>query len=339
MQLHVIMEPELSSVVSEARRAETLRFHGAWITETRHDPFLPIVRGIDSTTDLVLGTAIAVAFPRSPTHLAQTANDLHEWSGGRFILGLGSQVRAHVERRFSAEFEHPVERMRELIGAMRAVWASWNEGERLDFRGDFYELTLMTPYFSPPPNPHGSPPVVLAAVGHRMTELAGEVADGILTHGFSTDRYLREVMLPAMEKGLASAGREREDIDIARQTYLVTGRDEVEQAERARQVRELLAFYATTPAYRPVLELHGWESAQDELTKLARDGHTNEMADVIDDEMLDAFALVGAPDEIGGLAYDRFGDVVDRMSFRLPGDDPGVWNEVIAGFEAAASHG
>ena len=187
-----------AAVIDEARRHEKAGYDGLWTSESAHDPFLPLVLAAEHTEQMELGTAIAVAFARSPMQLAYTAHDLQAYSGGRFILGLGSQIKPHIERRFSMPWSHPAPRMREFIMAMRAIWSAWNDGTKLSFRGDFYTHTLMTPFFSPPPAPGGAPEVFLAAVGEAMTAVAGEVADGLLVHAFSTERYLREVTLPAL---------------------------------------------------------------------------------------------------------------------------------------------
>ena len=218
--------------------------------------------------------------------LAQTAWDLQAASGGRFILGLGSQIKPHITRRFSMPWSHPAARMREMILAIRAIWACWNDGTKLDFRGDFYTHTLMTPFFNPGPNPHGDARIFLAGVGELMTEVAGEVADGFICHGFTTRRYLDEVTLPRSSRGRAEAGRTLEGFEICGPMFVVTGRDEDEMAKAATGVREQIAFYGSTPAYRRVLDLHGWGDLQDELNRMSKEGRWKEMGDLIDDEML-----------------------------------------------------
>jgi probable F420-dependent oxidoreductase len=237
-------------VIEEVRRHEKAGYDGLWSSESAHDPFLPLVLAAEHTERMVLGTAIAVAFARSPMQLAYTAHDLQAYSGGRFILGLGSQVKPHIERRFSMPWSHPAPRMREFIMAMRAIWSAWNDGTRLSFRGDFYQHTLMTSFFSPPPSLSGPPAVFLAAVGKAMTEVAGEAADGLLVHAFSTERYLREVTLPALSRGVAASGRSRADLEVAMLAMIVTGRTEEETARAAAGARQQIAFYASTPAYR-----------------------------------------------------------------------------------------
>jgi len=253
------------------------------------------------------------------------------------MLGLGSQIKPHIEKRFSMPWSHPAPRMRELISAIRAIWASWSDGSRLAFRGQFYRHTLMTPMFDPGPNPFGNPRIFLAAVGERMTEVAGEVADGMLAHGFTTERYLREVTVPALERGLATSGRARSDLEISYPGMVVTGSDEAGFVAATQAVKEQLAFYGSTPAYRPVLDLHGWGDLQSELNTLSKRGAWEAMADLIDDEMLNTFAVVGELDDIAGLVLRRFGDVVDRFNFYAPyAMEPERWAEVLAGFKEQA---
>jgi probable F420-dependent oxidoreductase len=323
-----------AGVIEAARQAEQVGYDGIWSAETSHDPFLPLALAAEHTDRIELGTGIAVAFARNPMTLAQVANDLHTLSRGRFLLGLGSQIKPHIEKRFSMPWSHPAPRMRELILAIRAIWASWSDGSRLAFRGEFYRHTLMTPMFDPGPNPFGNPRIFLAAVGERMTEVAGEVADGMLAHGFTTERYLREVTAPALERGLATSGRVRGDVEISYPGLVVTGTDEAGFEAAARAVKTQLAFYGSTPAYLPVLELHGWGDLHVELNRLSKRGAWEEMADLIDDDVLNAFAVVGELDDIAGLVLRRFEGVVDRFNFYAPyAMDPGRWAEVLAGFK------
>ena len=284
--------------------------------ETGSDPFLPLLLAAEATERVDLVTAIAVAFARSPMTTAATANDIHRASGGRFILGLGSQIKPHIERRFSMPWSKPAARMREFISALHAIWACWNEGTKLDFRGDFYTHTLMTPFFNPGPNPHGRPKVYLAAVGDLMTAVAGEVTDGILVHPFTTERYLREVTLPGLEKGAAKVGRAVDEIDVVGPVFIVTGDDDKQRQSADDFVRNQIAFYGSTPAYRPVLELHGWGDLQTELNTLSKQGEWVQMAALIDDDMLNTFAIVAdSPADIAPALLKRYGDVVDRVSF------------------------
>src|SRR5947209_7646050 len=287
---------ELTNAAATAKEAEDAGYDGVWSAETSHDPFFPLLLAAEHTERLEIGTGITVAFPRSPMHLANVGWDLQHYSKGRFLLGLGSQIRAHIEKRFSATWSKPASRMRELILAMRAIWGSWQEGTKLDFRGDFYSHTLMTPFFNPGPNPYGTPKIFLAAVGARMTEVAGEVCDGLLAHGFTTEAYLRETTLPALERGLDKVGRSRADFEISLPVFVVTGVNEDQMAKADRSVREQIAFYGSTPAYRGVLETHGWGDLQDELNALSKQGEWAEMGHRIDDDVLDAFAVVGEPE-------------------------------------------
>jgi probable F420-dependent oxidoreductase len=322
-----------AGVIEAARLAEQVGYDGIWSAETSHDPFLPLALAAEHTERIELGTGIAVAFARNPMTLAQVANDLQTLSEGRFLLGLGSQIKPHIEKRFSMPWSHPAARMRELILAIRAIWSSWSDGSRLAFRGEFYRHTLMTPMFDPGPNPFGNPRIFLAAVGEGMTEVAGEVADGMLAHGFTTERYLREVTVPALERGLAASGRTRADIEISYPGMIVTGEDEAGVAAAARAVKTQLAFYGSTPAYLPVLELHGWGELHTELNRLSKRGEWDAMADLIDDEVLDTFAVVADLDDIAGQVLGRFDGVVDRFSFYAPyAMDPERWAGVLAGF-------
>ena len=284
----------------------------------------------EHTERVELGTGIAVAFARNPMTLAQTSWDLQAYSQGRFILGLGSQIKPHITKRFSMEWSHPAPRMREFVLAMRAIWAAWNDGTKLDFRGDFYTHTLMTPFFDPGPNPHGDAKVFLAAVGELMTEVAGEVCDGIIAHGFTTERYLREVTVPALERGLAKGGRSLADFEISMPTFVVTGSNEEEMAASADGTRRQIAFYGSTPAYRPVLELHGWGELQTELNALSKQGKWKEMGELIDDDILSTFAVVAEPSGIAPGIAERFGDVMTRVSFYAPyQSDPDTWLPVL----------
>jgi probable F420-dependent oxidoreductase len=322
-----------AEVARAARELEDVGYDGGLTAETSHDPFLPLVVAAEHTDRLELGTGIAVAFARNPMTLANISYDLQAFSGGRFRLGLGSQIKAHIEKRFSMPWSHPAARMRELVLAIRAIWACWNDGTPLEFRGEFYRHTLMTPFFNPGPNPFGNPKILLAAVGERMTEVAGEVADGILLHGFTTERYVREVTMPALERGFAKGGKDRSQFDVCGPLFVVTGTND-QEVEAARQgTKQQIAFYGSTPAYRGVLELHGWGDLQDELNTLSKRGEWVAMGDRIDDEMLETFAVVATPEEVPATLRARYGDVVDRIMFYAPyRSDPDRWKGVLAGF-------
>jgi probable F420-dependent oxidoreductase len=319
-----------------AAQQEARGYDGIWVPETSHDPFLPLVLAAEYTERLDLATGIVVAFARNPMTLAQVSWDLQAASQGRFILGLGSQIKPHITKRFSMPWSSPAARMREMILAIRAIWESWNQGTKLDFRGDFYSHTLMTPFFNPGPNPHGDARIFLAGVGELMTQVAGEVADGFLCHGFTTRQYLDEVTLPNLAKGRAKAGKSMDGFQLAGPMFVVTGRDEAEMAEAARGVKGQIAFYGSTPAYRPVLELHGWGDLQEELNRLSKEGRWAAMGDLIDDDMLATFAVVAPIDRVAGALKDRWGDVLDRLSFYAPYDTGRAqWDEVIADLKAA----
>jgi probable F420-dependent oxidoreductase len=326
---------DLAKAAESARDAEAVGYDGVWSAETSHDPFLPLLLGAEATTRLELGTGIAVAFARSPMTLAHTAYDLQAFSGGRLLLGLGSQIKAHITKRFSMEWSHPAQRMREFILALRAIWDCWDTGDKLDFRGDFYQHTLMTPFFNPGPNPHGPPKVFLAAVGQLMTEVAGETADGLLCHGFTTESYLREVTVPALERGLTTSGRALDDFQLSLPAFVVTGTSEEELDRSAKGVREQIAFYGSTPAYRGVLEHHGWGDLQTELNALSKQGEWVQMGTLIDDDVLDAFAVRGEPETIGPALAGRCGGLIDRLSFYAPYKSaPDTWLPVIESLQA-----
>jgi probable F420-dependent oxidoreductase len=324
----------LRDVPRTAREQEAAGYDGLWSAETKHDSFLPLLLAAEHTDRVELGTSIAVAFARNPMTLATLSDDLQRFSAGRFVLGLGSQIRPHIEKRFSMPWSHPAPRMRELILAIRAIWRAWETGDRLDFRGEFYTHTLMTPFFDPGPNPHGNPKIFLAAVGERMTEVAGEVADGLLVHGFTTERYLREVTLPAVQRGLARSGRARAAFSVSYPGLVVTGDDEEQMAAAAAGTRAQIAFYASTPAYRGVLELHGWGGLGDELNRLSKSSRPDkwaEMGRLVDDEVLTSFAVVAEPAQVPARIRERFGDLVDRFSFSAPyAADERKWRAALA---------
>ena len=303
-----------------AVRAQDLGYDGWYALETKHDPFLGAAVAAERTDRVQIGTSIAVAFARNPMTVAVQANDVQLLSGGRFLLGLGSQIKPHITRRYSMEWSHPAPRMREFVLAVRAIWEAWATGGRLDFRGDFYTHTLMTPFFDPGPNPNGPPKIIMAAVGPRMTEAAGEVADGMFCHGFSTERYVREVTLPALRRGAEKAGRDLSDFEISAPSMIVAADTDAELEAGMAAVRQQIGFYGSTPAYRPVLELHGWGALQDELNALTKQGAWDRIADLIDDEILHTFAIVGTPEEAIEEARRRYGDVATRISITVPQD-------------------
>jgi probable F420-dependent oxidoreductase len=332
-----MMGMDFADMAERSRAIEAMGYDGLMTAETSHDPFLPLVVAAEHTEHIELSTGIAVAFARNPMTLANTAWDLNHMSNGRFILGLGSQIKAHITKRFSMPWSHPAARMREMILAMRAIWGNWQDRTPLDFRGDFYTHTLMTPFFDPGPNSYGAPKVFLAAVGEKMTEVAGEVADGIIIHGFTTERYVREVTMPAIERGLAKAGRSRTDFQVSGPLFVVSGANEEQMATAEAGVRQQIAFYGSTPAYRGVLDLHGWGDLQPELNALSKQGQWVEMGNLITPEILHTFAVVAeTPEAIGAGLIDRYGGIVDRCSLYAPyRADQERWRQVVATLKAS----
>lgn len=315
MLLDATLGHRIESTKQMAAELEAAGYDGIWNGETKHDPFLHVLHAVDATEHVIVGTSIAIAFGRSPLTLAHTAFDLARYSDGRFVLGLGSQVKPHIERRFSMPWSRPAARMREFVLAMRAIWASWQEGEKLDFRGDFYSHTLMTPFFSPPAHQSGAPPVYLAGVGERMTEVAGEVCQGLFVHPFTTRRYVDEVTLPALVRGRSVGGqRGIDDFVVSGRAFVAIGRDDEELAAAVQGTKKQIAFYASTPAYRGVLEMHGYGDLQPELSQMTKQGRWEEMAELVDDELLRLMTVVGDPESVGREVVARWGDVYDRTT-------------------------
>jgi probable F420-dependent oxidoreductase len=326
---------DLDGAPSAAKEAEANGYDGIWTAETAHDPFFPLLIAAEHTETIELGTGIAVAFGRNPMTLANVGYDLQKYSKGRFILGLGSQIKPHITKRFSMEWSKPAARMREMISAIKHIWGAWDGEHKLDFRGDFYTHTLMTPFFDPGPNPHGQAKIFLAGVGELMTEVAGEVADGFLCHGFTTEQYLREVTIPALERGLEKSGRKLGDIEISGPAFVVTGTNEDEMASAAEGTRRQISFYGSTPAYKGVLEMHGWGDLHTELNTLSKQGEWATMGTLIDDEILNTFAVVGEPEQIAPKLQERYGDICDRISFYAPyQSDPERWRRVMDALKA-----
>ena len=313
------------------RALEEVGYDRAFSFEAKHDPFIPLAVAAEHTSTIELGTALAIAFARTPMTLANAGWDLQAVTGGRFSLGLGSQIRPHIEQRFSMPWSHPAARMRELVLAIRAIWDTWQNGAPLRFEGDFYTHTRMIPAFDPGPTPHGPPPILVGGVGPRMTAVAGEVADGFLVHPVNTRRSLQELTLPALARGAAAAGRSAGDVEVICVTIIVTGRDEAQFTASHEAVRKQLAFYGTTPAYQPVFELHGYGELHPELRRLARDDRWDEMAGLIDDDLIATIAVVGEPHEIAAKVTARLAGISDSVSLvnnRAP--DPLHFAEVVA---------
>ena len=312
---------DLTDASRRARRLEKLGYDGAVSAETSHDPFFPLLLAAQETGQIELVTSIAVAFSRTPMNLANIGHDLNSYSKGRFVLGLGSQIRPHITKRFSMPWSKPAARMREFISAMRAIWDCWHQGTPLSFQGDFYTHSLMTPMFTPLDTEYGAPKVFLAAVGPLMTEVAGEVADGVIIHAFTTEKYLRTVTLPAIEKGLARAGRSRDDFEVSYPGFIVTGNTEEEFNASRQAVCKQIAFYGSTPAYAPVLGAHGWGDLQPELNRLSKQGRWDEMGTLITDDILEAFAVVAEINDVVEKFRNRYDGLVDRTMCSLPARD------------------
>ncbi len=330
------LQPRLEQMPAYAAAAEALGFDGFWVAETNSDPFLNLALAAEHSRRLTLGTAIAVAFPRSPAILAYTAWDLQRYSRGRFVLGLGPQVKAHNVLRFGVKWEKPVKKMRETIEAIRAFWHTWQTGAPLDYAGEFFKLMLMTPFFDPGPIDFPPPPIYLAAVNQQMLHLAGSHCDGVHIHALHTARYLREVALPEIAAGLVQAGRARADFTVNTSVFVIPSDDPTAAQAAEAHVRQQLSFYMSTPAYRAVLELHGLEGTAEQLSQLARAGRWAEMERLIGDDILDTFAVRGRWAELPGLIRARYGDLLDRVAYYLPfepgGNDAG-WAASIAGFQ------
>ncbi|HEY8121577.1 MAG TPA: TIGR03617 family F420-dependent LLM class oxidoreductase [Myxococcota bacterium] len=310
---------------------EAIGYDGAFSFEAKHDPFLPLAVAAEHTTRLRLGTAVAIAFARNPMNLANLAWGMQLLSGGRFLLGLGTQVRPHIEQRFSMPWSHPAARMRESVLALRAIFRTWQHGERLDFRGEHYRHTLMIPAFDPGPSPFGPPPVFVGGFGPRMCEVAGETADGFIAHPFNTRASLETLVLPALGRGLAKSGRTRAQLELICATLVVTAEDERELARVALAAKKQLAFYGSTPAYRQTLDAHGWGALHGDLNRLSKAGRWDEMAGLVPDELLEAVAVVGARHEIAGKLRARLAGIADGVSLthnRAP--DPAHWADVVS---------
>ena len=309
---------DLRTVPEHARKVEALGYDCLWTSETQHDPFLPLAVAATATTSLKLGTSIAVAFPRSPMVVAYTAWDIQKASAGRFILGLGSQVRAHNQRRFSVKFESPGPKLREVVLALRAIWECWQKGTPLRFKGEFYNFDLMTPFFNPGPIAHPKIPILIAGVNKYMCRMAGEVCDGLHVHPFHTPKYLREFVHPAVEEGLRLSGRRRQDFEYATASFVIVGDTERERARNTEAVRQQIAFYASTRTYEPVLAAHGWEGIGPELHQKSLEGDWKGMARLITDEMLDTIVVSGAYENIGTKLRERYAGLLDRVALYQP---------------------
>jgi probable F420-dependent oxidoreductase len=331
----VVVDPGTGRAAEIAHRAESVGFGGFFLGETSHDPLLLLAAASQTTSTMTLGTSIYVAFARTPMVTAVAANDVQALSHGRLRLGLGSQVKPHITRRFSMPWARPAARMREYVHALHAIWDAWETGSPLDFDGEFYQHTLMTPMFDPGPNPFGRPPVQLAGVGEAMSRVAGEVADGFLVHSFVTDRYLAEVVLPSVQEGLSCSGRPRRDFTIGVTPMVACGTTADEIAAARDHVRGQIAFYGSTPAYRGVLDLHGWAGLHEKLYALSKAGEWDVMRSLIDDDVLAAFAVVGSVEEVADALVARWGAVSDHISVAARSSDSlAGWRSVLKNTEA-----
>ena len=319
MKIDAPLSGDVAGGTAAARQLASAGASGAFTFEGPHDVFVPLVLAAGAGVGLDLYTNVAIAFPRSPMHLAYTAYDLHALSQGRFTLGLGSQVRAHIERRYGSTWSEPAARMKELVRAVKAILGAWQDGTSLDFRGRFTTHTLMPPTFDPGPNPYGVPPVVIGAVGPRMTEVATEVADGLIVHPLNSERSLRDHTLPAVERGMVRAGRDRAGFSITAGAIVGVWQHDSDRAAVCVGLRAMVAFYGSTPAYRVLLEADGYGDLQPELHRLSREGRWAAMAELIDDDVLDRFTLRGSPAQVGAALRDRYGGVVDRVALSPQG--------------------
>jgi probable F420-dependent oxidoreductase len=323
MKLDVgMLTHDLQSIPGYARKVEALGYDCLWSAETQHDPFLPLAVAATVTSKIKLGTSIAVAFPRSPMILAHISWDLAKASGGRFILGLGSQVKGHNERRFSVKFESPAPKMREVVLALRAIWDCWQNGTKLDFKGQFFRFDLMTPFFNPGPIEHPRVPVFIAGVNPTMCRVAGEVCDGLHVHPFNSPKYLRELVRPAVEEGMAKAGRPRADFTYVTSSFVVVGDTGPEIAQQKQAVKQQIAFYASTRTYEPVLAVHGWQDLVPQLHRKSVEGDWKGMAELITDEMLETYAVVGSYANIATRLEERYAGLLDRTAFYQPHRQP-----------------
>jgi len=317
---------DLKSIPDYARKVEAMGYDCLWSSETQHDPYLPLAVAATSTSRIKLGTNIATVFSRSPMITAHTAWDLQKASGGRFTLGLGTQVKAHNERRFSVKFESPGPKMAEAIRGIRAIWDCWQNGTKLNFKGQFYTFDVMTPFFNPGPIEHPRIPIFIAAVNRFMCGVAGELCDGMHVHPFNSPTYLREVVHPAVEAGLRKSGRSRKDFTYATSTFVVVGDSPKEREEQARMVKQQIAFYASTRTYEPVLAVHGWQDLVPKLHRKSVEGDWQGMADLITDEMLDTYAVTATYDTLHANMLERHAGLLDRTAlyqpYRPSQDDP-----------------
>ncbi len=322
--------PNIREIPALARAVEEIGFDALWTSETQHDPFLPLALAAEHTEKIELGTSIAVAFPRSPTVLAHTAWDLQAASNGRFILGLGTQVKPHIERRFATVWESPAAKLREMILAMRAVWDAWQGDGKVNFRGEFYKITLMTPFFNPGPIEHPHIPIYIAGVNEKLCHVAGELCEGFHVHPYHSAKYIREMILPNIESGLQKTKRARADIQLSSAIFVATNEGEAEMA------RMQISFYASTPTYRPVMETHGWGETGEKLSSMAARKEWAEMPAQITDEMLEQFCVMTDENNLARAIQTRYAGLLDRITLYTPfevGQDEGKWRALVKAFQ------
>lgn len=332
-----LLATDLGQIPQLTRQAEAIGFDGIWVSETAHDVFLPLVLAAEHSQRVTLGTSIALAFPRSPAILAYIAWDLAKYSQGRFVLGLGTQVKAHNERRLGVKWEQPVAKLREVILAMRAFWDCWQNGTKLNFRGEFFKLTLMAPFFDPGPHDWPDIPIYIAGVNQHMLQLAGELCQGVHLHPLHTARYIKEYALPHLETGLQKSGRQRAEIEISTIAFVVPADDAGKAKEYEARARQQISFYASTPSYRVVMDLHGWSEIAEQLGRLAVRGQWAEMSHLVTDEMMAEFVVSGTWAELPARIKAKYaGGLLDRVSYYIPfvpGDNEAGWQATLAGFQ------
>ena len=317
-----------------ARAADAIGFAGLWSVETKHNGFFPLLIAAEHSARVELGTAVAIAFPRSPMVMAQIAWDLQALSGGRFILGLGTQVKAHIERRYGMAWEAPVARLRDYIGALRAIWSAWQSGAKLDYHSRFYSHTLMTPFFNPGPIVDPRVPIYIAGVNEGLARLAGELCEGFHVHPFHSVKYVNEIVRPQVAAGAERAGRTLADVVLASSVFVITGENEAAFDNMRRMAREQIAFYASTPTYRVVMAAHGWQDAGEQLSRLATMKRWDKMGAVITDDMLEVFAVQAPLDRLGQALRARYDGVLDRVACYMP-FVPGAWDDAWRDIAAA----
>jgi probable F420-dependent oxidoreductase len=323
MKVETMVDLDLTRSGESAKRAEALGYDGVLTPETGHDPFLPLLLAGEHTSSVTLGTAVAICFPRAPMVTAQIAWDIQKATSGRFLLGLGTQVKGHNVRRYGAAWDSaPGPRLREYIQMLRAIWDTWQTGKKPDFHGNHYQFTLMSPFFNPGPIDHPFIPIHISAVNAYNARLAGELCDGLRLHSFNTPKYLHDVLLPAVEAGARKAGRSPKDCEIAGLGFMITGRTQSDLTKAAEPVRRQISFYASTPSYRPVMDIHGWGDVADRLHGMSLRGEWGAMSELITDDMLEHFCTIATYDDLVPGLLQHYGGTVARAAFSIPVRSP-----------------